>query len=64
MRFGLFGGAQALYGPPEAIAAKAQARRDAGVESLLVNSAGGLRSLRRFADEGMPSSADSPVLQA
>ena len=56
MRLGLFGS-----GPPDAIAAKVQALRDVGVEYLLVNSAGGLRSLRRFADEIMPAFSGSPV---
>lgn len=56
--------AAALYGPPDAIAAKVQALRDVGVEYLLVNSAGGLRSLRRFAHEIMPAFSGSPVLHA
>ena len=51
--------ASALYGAPDAIAAKVQALRDVGVEYLLVNSAGGLRSLRRFAHEVMPAFASS-----
>ena len=56
--------ASALYGPPDVIAAKVQALRDVGVEYLLVNSAGGIRSLRRFAHEIMPAFSGSPVLDA
>jgi alkanesulfonate monooxygenase SsuD/methylene tetrahydromethanopterin reductase-like flavin-dependent oxidoreductase (luciferase family) len=56
--------ASALYGPPDAIAAKIQALRDVGVEYLLVNSAGGIISLRRFAQEIMPAFSGSPVLDA
>ena len=56
--------ASALYGPPDAIAAKVQALRDVGVEYLLVNSAGGIRSLRRFAHEIMPAFSGAPVQDA
>jgi alkanesulfonate monooxygenase SsuD/methylene tetrahydromethanopterin reductase-like flavin-dependent oxidoreductase (luciferase family) len=56
--------AAALYGPPDVIADKVQALRDVGVEYLLANSAGGLRSLRRFAHEIMPAFSGSPVLDA
>ena len=49
---------------PDAIAAKVQALRDVGVEYLLVNSAGGIRSLRRFAQEIMPAFSGTPVLDA
>jgi alkanesulfonate monooxygenase SsuD/methylene tetrahydromethanopterin reductase-like flavin-dependent oxidoreductase (luciferase family) len=52
-----------LYGPPEAISAKLQALRDVGVEYVLLNSPGGLPSLRRFAHEVMPAFADEPLLQ-
>ena len=53
--------ASALYGTPDVIANMLQALRDAGVENMLLNSAGGLRSLRRFADEIMPAFSCSPV---
>jgi hypothetical protein len=46
------------------IAAKVQGLRDVGVEYLLVNSAGGIRSLRRFAHEIMPAFSGTPVLDA
>jgi alkanesulfonate monooxygenase SsuD/methylene tetrahydromethanopterin reductase-like flavin-dependent oxidoreductase (luciferase family) len=47
-------GTSALYGTPDEIAAKLQALRGVGVEYVLLNSAGGLQSLRRFAREVMP----------
>src|SRR5919109_1864729 len=47
-----------LYGTPDDIAAKLQALRDVGAEYVLLNSAGGLASLRRFAHELMPAFAD------
>ena len=53
--------ASALYGTPDVIAAKLQDLRDVGVEYLLVNSAGGLPSLRRFAREIMPAFAGPTV---
>ena len=56
--------ASALYGTPDVVAAKVQALRDVGVEYLLVNSAGGLRSLRRFAHEIMPAFSGRPALPA
>ena len=43
-----------LYGTPEEVAAKLQALQDVGVEYVLLNSPGGLPSLRRFAQELMP----------
>jgi len=43
-----------LYGRPDEIAAKLQALRDVGAEYVLLNSAGGLASLRRFAHELLP----------
>ena len=49
--------AGALYGTPDEIAAKLQALRDAGAEYVLLNSAGGLASLRRFAHEVQPAFA-------
>jgi alkanesulfonate monooxygenase SsuD/methylene tetrahydromethanopterin reductase-like flavin-dependent oxidoreductase (luciferase family) len=47
-----------LYGTPDEIAAKLQALRDVGAEYVLLNSAGGPASLRRFARELMPAFAD------
>lgn len=44
----------ALYGTPDEIATKLQALRGVGVEYVLLNSAGGIQSLRRFAREVMP----------
>ena len=43
-----------LYGTPEEVAAKLQALQDIGVEYVLLNSPGGLPTLRRFAQELMP----------
>ena len=43
-----------LYGTPEEVDAKLQALQDVGVEYVLLNSPGGLPSLRRFAQELMP----------
>jgi alkanesulfonate monooxygenase SsuD/methylene tetrahydromethanopterin reductase-like flavin-dependent oxidoreductase (luciferase family) len=47
--------ASALYGTPEEIAAKLQTLRSVGVEYVLLNSAGGIDTLRRFAREVMPN---------
>jgi alkanesulfonate monooxygenase SsuD/methylene tetrahydromethanopterin reductase-like flavin-dependent oxidoreductase (luciferase family) len=44
-----------LYGTPDDIAVKLQALRDVGAEYVLINSAGGPASLRRFAREVMPA---------
>ena len=44
-----------LYGTPDEIATKLQALRDVGAEYVLLNSAGGPPSLRRFAHEIMPA---------
>jgi alkanesulfonate monooxygenase SsuD/methylene tetrahydromethanopterin reductase-like flavin-dependent oxidoreductase (luciferase family) len=49
--------AGALYGTPDEIAAKLQGLRDVGAEYVLLNSAGGLPSLRRFAHEVQPAFA-------
>ena len=46
-----------LYGTPDEIAIKLQAFRDVGAEYVLLNSAGGPASLRRFAQEVMPAFA-------
>ncbi len=56
--------AGALYGTPDEIAAKLQALRDVGAEQVLVNSAGGRESLRRFARDVMPAFACEPALRA
>ena len=50
-----------LYGSPDEISAKLQALHDVGVEYVLLNSPGGLPSLRRFAKEVMPAFAGVPV---
>ena len=55
--------AGALYGTPDAIAVKLEALREAGAEYVLLNSAGGPPSLRRFAHEVRPGFADAPALQ-
>jgi alkanesulfonate monooxygenase SsuD/methylene tetrahydromethanopterin reductase-like flavin-dependent oxidoreductase (luciferase family) len=47
-----------LYGTPEAIAEKLQALKDVGAAYVLINSAGGPASLRRFAREVMPAFVD------
>jgi alkanesulfonate monooxygenase SsuD/methylene tetrahydromethanopterin reductase-like flavin-dependent oxidoreductase (luciferase family) len=47
--------AGALYGTPDAICAKVEALRAAGAAYILLNSAGGRESLRRFASEVMPA---------
>jgi alkanesulfonate monooxygenase SsuD/methylene tetrahydromethanopterin reductase-like flavin-dependent oxidoreductase (luciferase family) len=54
--------AGALYGTPDEIAAKLQTLRDAGAEYVLLNSAGGIQSLRRFAREVMPAFSGTPAL--
>jgi alkanesulfonate monooxygenase SsuD/methylene tetrahydromethanopterin reductase-like flavin-dependent oxidoreductase (luciferase family) len=51
--------AGALYGTPDEIAAKLQSLRDVGAEYVLLNSAGGPASLRRFAHEVRPAFAGS-----
>lgn len=55
--------ASALYGTPEEIAAGLQRLRGLGAEYVLLNSAGGPPSLRRFAHEIRPAFADAPTLQ-
>ncbi len=47
--------AGALYGTPDEIAARLQALRDVGAEYVLLNSAGGRETLRRFAHEVLPA---------
>jgi alkanesulfonate monooxygenase SsuD/methylene tetrahydromethanopterin reductase-like flavin-dependent oxidoreductase (luciferase family) len=53
--------AGALYGTPDAIATKLQALRDVGAQYVLLNSAGGLATLRRFAKELLPAFSEMPV---
>jgi alkanesulfonate monooxygenase SsuD/methylene tetrahydromethanopterin reductase-like flavin-dependent oxidoreductase (luciferase family) len=55
--------AGALYGTPDEISAKLQALRDVGAEYVLLNSAGGPDSLRRFAREVRPAFAGGPALR-
>jgi len=55
--------AGALYGTPDEIAVKLEALREAGAEYVLLNSAGGPASLRRFAHEVRPAFADTSTLQ-
>ena len=43
-----------LYGPASEISEKLQGLRDSGVEYVLLNSPGGISTLRRFAKEVMP----------
>jgi alkanesulfonate monooxygenase SsuD/methylene tetrahydromethanopterin reductase-like flavin-dependent oxidoreductase (luciferase family) len=52
-----------LYGTPDEISTKLQALRDVGAEYVLLNSPGGLPSLRRFAQEVMPAFAGAPMPQ-
>ena len=52
-----------LYGTPDEVSAKLQTLRDMGAEYVLLNSAGGIASLRRFAHEVMPAFTSEPVLQ-
>ena len=56
-------GAGALYGTPDEIAVKLEALRAAGAAYVLLNSAGGPASLRRFANEVRPAFADASTLQ-
>ena len=55
--------AGALYGGPDEVGLKMEALRDAGAEYVLLNSAGGPPSLRRFAHEIRPAFADASTLQ-
>jgi len=56
--------AGALYGMPDEIIAKLQALQDVGAEYLLLNSAGGIQSLRRLAKEVMPAFSHQPAFKA
>jgi len=53
--------AGALYGTVDEVAAKIEALRAVGAEYVLLNSAGGLPTIRRFAREIMPAFAGAPV---
>ncbi len=55
--------AGALYGTPDEIAVKLEALRAGGAAYVLLNSAGGPASLRRFAHEVRPAFADASTLQ-
>ncbi len=55
--------AGALYGTPDEIAVMLEALRAAGAAYVLLNSAGGPASLRRFAREVRPAFADASTLQ-
>jgi alkanesulfonate monooxygenase SsuD/methylene tetrahydromethanopterin reductase-like flavin-dependent oxidoreductase (luciferase family) len=50
-----------LYGSPDEISVKLQGLRDAGVEYVLLNSPGGISTLRRFAQDVKPAFAGSPM---
>ena len=56
--------AGALYGTPDEVADKLQALRDVGAEYILLNSQGGLPTIRRFARELMPAFAGAPAVAA
>ena len=56
--------AGALYGTPDEIADKLLALRDVGAEYVLLNSAGGRATIRRFAREIMPAFAGTPAAAA
>jgi alkanesulfonate monooxygenase SsuD/methylene tetrahydromethanopterin reductase-like flavin-dependent oxidoreductase (luciferase family) len=53
--------ASALYGTPDDVFAMMQALRSAGAEYVLLNSAGGRPTLRRFAKDMMPAFSDAAV---
>jgi alkanesulfonate monooxygenase SsuD/methylene tetrahydromethanopterin reductase-like flavin-dependent oxidoreductase (luciferase family) len=55
--------ASALYGTPDEIAAKLETLRDLGAEYLLLNSTGGIETLRRFARELMPAFHAAPAVR-
>jgi alkanesulfonate monooxygenase SsuD/methylene tetrahydromethanopterin reductase-like flavin-dependent oxidoreductase (luciferase family) len=56
--------ASALYGSPDEVATLMQKLRDAGAEYVLLNSAGGRPTLRRFARELMPAFSDTATIPA
>ena len=53
-----------LYGSPDEIAAWLQQLRDLGAEYVLLNSVGGIQSLRRFSRELMPAFSGAPSVIA
>ncbi len=53
-----------LYGTPDEICTKLQTLHDLGAEYVLINSPGGLKTLRRFAADIMPAFAGAPALHA
>lgn len=53
----------ALYGTPDEIIAKLQRLHELGAESVLLTSAGGTETLRRFAREVMLVFSGEPTLQ-
>ena len=56
--------ASALYGGPDEVAAMMQTLRATGAEYVLLNSAGGRATLRRFARDLMPAFSDEIALAA
>jgi alkanesulfonate monooxygenase SsuD/methylene tetrahydromethanopterin reductase-like flavin-dependent oxidoreductase (luciferase family) len=56
--------ASALYGSPDEVAGLMQKLRDLGAEYVLLNSAGGRPTLRRFARELMPAFSDTAAIPA
>ena len=56
--------ASALYGTPDEVAVMMQALRAIGAEYVLLNSAGGRPTLRRFARELMPAFSDAAAITA
>jgi alkanesulfonate monooxygenase SsuD/methylene tetrahydromethanopterin reductase-like flavin-dependent oxidoreductase (luciferase family) len=56
--------ASALYGTPDEVAGMMQALRAIGAEYVLLNSAGGRPTLRRFARELMPAFSDAAAVIA
>ena len=56
--------ASALYGTPDEVGRMMQSLRAAGAEYVLLNSAGGRPTLRRFAQELMPAFAEAPAIAA
>ena len=56
--------ASALYGTPDEVGRMMQSLRAAGAEYVLLNSAGGRPTLRRFAQELMPAFSDAAPVAA
>jgi alkanesulfonate monooxygenase SsuD/methylene tetrahydromethanopterin reductase-like flavin-dependent oxidoreductase (luciferase family) len=53
-----------IYGSPDYVSEKIQDLRDAGIEYILLNSPGGISTLRRFAKDVMPAFAGAPKVAA